>query len=171
MPDVSPAVTRFDPLVLAAATRYQIPAALIRAIIHAESRPPGNPLSFNPEPGSPGGPSRGLMQIQEATARGLGLTGKFDRLYDPAVNIDLGSRLLRQLWDRFAGDVPAVVAAYNAGPRVVMHRTPAGFANQPYVSHVLGLAERYGLVPMIVGPSLLLVVLLLLWWRSRKRGP
>ena len=164
-------MTRFDPLVLAAATRYQGPAALIRAIIHAESKPPGNPLSFNPEPGSPGGPSRGLMQIQEATARGLGFTGRLDRLFDPATNIDLGTRLLRQLWDRFVGDVPAIVAAYNAGPRVVARRTAAGFPNQRYVDDVLGLAERYGLVPMIVGPSLLLVVLLLLWWRSRKRSP
>lgn len=62
----------------------------------------------------------GLMQIMPATgralARGAGLPFDTDLLTRPEVNIHLGTRFFADLVDRFDGDLPLVLAAYNAGP-------------------------------------------------------
>jgi soluble lytic murein transglycosylase len=42
-----------------------------------------------------------------------------EALYDPRVNLDLGSRYLDQLLGRFGGRISAAVASYNAGPEAV----------------------------------------------------
>jgi soluble lytic murein transglycosylase-like protein len=51
------------------------------------------------------------------TARELGVTNVFD----VHQNIDGGARYLRQMLDRFDGDVKRALAAYNAGPGAVEH--------------------------------------------------
>jgi soluble lytic murein transglycosylase-like protein len=164
-------VARYDALVMAASLRYGVPSVLLKALIAVESA--GNERAFNPETGSTGGPSRGLMQIQEATARGLGFSGPWERLFDPVVNIDLGARLVRQLWDQFKGNLADIVAAYNGGPRVVAQRVPgAPYRNQAYVDRVVSVVAAVAGAPLVVGPVALLVVLLMWWWRSRgkRRG-
>ncbi|MDE3210577.1 MAG: transglycosylase SLT domain-containing protein [Pseudomonadota bacterium] len=68
--------------------------------------------------------ARGLMQLVPATAalvarrNGLAWSGG-DSLYDPAVNIDLGTLYLAQLAQRFNGSPWLASAAYNAGPNRV----------------------------------------------------
>lgn len=68
--------------------------------------------------------ARGLMQLIPATAalvarrNDLDWGGK-DTLYDPAVNIALGTRYLAQLAQRFDGSPWLASAAYNAGPNRV----------------------------------------------------
>jgi len=87
--------------------------ALIAAVIYAESRfVPGRTSSAGAE---------GLMQITPDTAKGIakrsgGTAFVLEDLATPQVNIAYGSYLLRELLDRYDGDVAAALAAYNAGP-------------------------------------------------------
>lgn len=67
-----------------------------------------------------GADARGLMQLLPSTAadvarrNGLAWSGG-DSLYDPAINIELGTRYLAHMADRFSGSIWLASAAYNAG--------------------------------------------------------
>lgn len=71
-----------------------------------------------------GADARGLMQLVPATAElvaqrnGLNWNGAAS-LYDPATNIELGTRYLAQMAARFNGSPWLASAAYNAGPNRV----------------------------------------------------
>ncbi|MEP6898824.1 MAG: transglycosylase SLT domain-containing protein [Rhodanobacter sp.] len=71
-----------------------------------------------------GADARGLMQLVPATAalvaRRNGLDwGGADTLYDPAINVALGTRYLAQMAERYNGSPWLASAAYNAGPNRV----------------------------------------------------
>src|SRR5881296_1695242 len=114
--------------------RYGVSPDLIVAIIEAES-------SFNPRAVSRRG-ARGLMQLMPGTAATLGVGDPFD----PRENIEAGVRHLRALMDRFEGDLPLVLAAYNAGERAVIgHRgIPPYRETRQYVKRILRRLEREG---------------------------
>ncbi len=89
-----------------------VDAALIAAVIYSESK-------FSDQESSAG--ARGLMQITPEAAQFIekqsgGTTFKLDDLSDPEINIRYGTFLLKELLDRYDGDVAAALAAYNAGP-------------------------------------------------------
>ena len=89
-----------------------VDAALIAAVIYSESK-------FSDRTSSAG--ARGLMQITPEAANEIerhsgGTTFKLKDLGDPEINIRYGTYLLRELLDRYDGDVVAALAAYNAGP-------------------------------------------------------
>ncbi|MDX6609770.1 MAG: soluble lytic murein transglycosylase [Solirubrobacterales bacterium] len=89
-----------------------VDAALIAAVIYSESK-------FSDRTSSAG--ARGLMQITPDAANEIerlsgGTTFKLKDLGDPEINIRYGTFLLRELLDRYDGDVVAALAAYNAGP-------------------------------------------------------
>ena len=52
------------------------------------------------------------MQLMDGTAQGLGVTDSFD----PAQNIEGGTKYLSYLVRKYDGSIPAALAAYNAGP-------------------------------------------------------
>ena len=101
--------TRYDESGSAmAATLYQIPEQLVRAVIKVES-------DYDPRAVSVSG-ARGLMQLMPDTAERMQVRD----IDDPRENIFGGVRLLRILANAFNGDLSLTVAAYNAGPDAVM---------------------------------------------------
>ncbi|MBB6675279.1 lytic transglycosylase domain-containing protein [Cohnella nanjingensis] len=94
----------YDDLIVAAASRYGIDPALIKGVVQTES-------GFRPDAGSSAG-AKGLMQLMDGTARGLGVSD----VYDPQQNIDGGSRYLSYLMRKYDGNEMTALAAYNAGP-------------------------------------------------------
>jgi len=106
--DCQPAAPgHLDPAIAEAARKNALGANLLRAVIQQES-------AWNPCAVSSQG-AMGLMQIMPATAATLGLSNPFD----PYDNIAAGSRYLRELLDRYGGDLTKALAGYNAGPAIV----------------------------------------------------
>lgn len=96
--------TDYEELIQTASTKYGVPVDLIKAVIDTES-------SFNPNVVSSAG-AKGLMQLMDGTANGLGVSDPFD----PAQSIDGGVRYLSYQLKRFDGQEKMALAAYNAGP-------------------------------------------------------
>jgi soluble lytic murein transglycosylase len=103
---------RHEDIIRQQAAEKEVDAALIAAVIYSESK-------FD-DATSPAG-ARGLMQITPEAANEIerlsgGTSFNIDDLSDPEINIRYGTFFLRELLDRFDGDVAAALAAYNAGP-------------------------------------------------------
>jgi len=86
--------------------------------------------------------SWGYMQVMGAVGRECGYSGDFlGGLYEPAINIEIGCRHLKNLARRYLATAgwPGVVAAYNAGsPRVLV---TGQYENQQYVDDVQGILD------------------------------
>lgn len=113
--------------------QQQLDPALISAIIKAES-------DFDPDAVSRAG-AIGLMQLMPQTAVRLDVRDPFN----PEENIAGGARYLRYLLDRFHGNLPLALAAYNAGAtRVEQYKTlPPIHETRHYVKKVLRLYRQY----------------------------
>lgn len=124
----------YDDLIARASERYSVDSTLIKAIIKTES-------NFNHRAVSPMG-ARGLMQLMPTTAAALQVKDSFH----PENNIDGGVRYLRYLMNLFNGNLPLVLAAYNAGENAVLrynNRIPPYQETQTYVRRVLNHLNRY----------------------------
>jgi soluble lytic murein transglycosylase-like protein len=110
---------RFSPLIDSSAKANGLDPALVKAVIAVES-------GFDPRAVSDRG-AVGLMQVLPDTGERYGITADArrsiaDKLLDPAMNLRIGTRYLRDLLARYADDVSLALAAYNAGEgRVASH--------------------------------------------------
>jgi Transglycosylase SLT domain len=98
---------QLDQIVREAAARHDLDPALVKAVISTES-------GWNQYAVSPKG-AMGLMQLIPSTAERFGVGNP----YDPAQNIEGGTAYLKELLDRYHGDLTKSLAAYNAGPGAV----------------------------------------------------
>jgi hypothetical protein len=134
-----PEIVEIEAHIREVAVRYDIPPILVAAIVEAESE-------FNPRAVSRRG-ARGLMQLMPGTASSLQVSDTFD----PYENIEGGVRHLRGLMDRYHGNLPLVLAAYNAGEQAVMAYggVPPYRETRRYVSRILRRIGRADLVPRV----------------------
>jgi len=121
-----------DDLIGSLSRKYGLPTALVRAVIQVESAGDRYAVSARG--------AKGLMQLTDTTAAELGVTDAFD----PAQNIDAGSRYLSGLLKRFSGDLKLALAAYNAGPGTVERHggIPPYRETVRYVDKVMGLMQE-----------------------------
>lgn len=114
-------------LIAAAAQREDLQANLIRAVVQKESA--GRPCAVSPKG------AQGLMQIMPATAAQLSVEDPFD----PKQNIDAGAKLLKQLLNKYSGDLSLALGAYNAGSGRVDKEggVPQIAETQEYVQDIL----------------------------------
>lgn len=95
---------QIDKLIDTAAKKQGVESGLLKSVMRQES-------AFKPCAVSTAG-AMGLMQIMPETANMLGL----DDPFDPEKNTDAGAHFLKMMLDRYQGNVPLALGAYNAGP-------------------------------------------------------
>jgi soluble lytic murein transglycosylase len=132
-PPVRTGPTSYDELIREIAARFGVEYALVKAVIKAES-------DFNRLAVSSKG-AQGLMQLMPATAA----MHQVRNVFLPRDNIEGGCRHLRMLLDRYGGNLPLTIAAYNAGTRRVEEAggVPAIPETRQYLARVLRYRVAY----------------------------
>jgi soluble lytic murein transglycosylase-like protein len=97
----------YGELIRATAERHRMDHRLVEAVVVVESG--GNPRAVSRKG------AQGLMQLMPQRSLELGVRNPFD----PEQNVDGGVRHLRDLLQRFGGDLTLALAAYNAGEEAV----------------------------------------------------
>ena len=125
---------KYNQIISDASVKYNVEAALIKAVIKMES-------NFDHLAVSPNG-AQGLMQLMPQTAQAYEIEDSFH----PENNIEGGTRYLRYLLDLFEENLPLALAAYNVGENVVIkyhYKIPPYRETQEYVKRVLGHLYSY----------------------------
>ena len=122
----------YEPFVREAASAFSLDPALIRAVIQVES-------AFDPWAVSRAG-AQGLMQLMPELSKEFGVVDPFD----PRQNILAGAEYLKQLLDRFDGNMELALAGYNAGPTVVARYAaiPPFEETRKYVKTIKAILRR-----------------------------
>ena len=94
-------------LIRAAALKHGLDEKLITGVIAVES-------NFNPRAVSRK-KAQGLMQLIPQTAAHYSVAN----IFDPAQNIEAGTHYLKDLLEKYRGNLSLALAAYNAGPEMV----------------------------------------------------
>ncbi len=125
--------SRYDEHIRQAATLYQSPEELIRAVIMVES-------GYDPRAVSSAG-AQGLMQMMPETAQRMEVRDSFD----PRENIFGGTRYLRIIANLFNGDLQLTIASYNAGEGAVSRYggIPPYAETQDYVVKVMAYYRKF----------------------------
>ncbi len=120
----------YEPLIAQASAQHGVDPALVRAVIHVESR-------FERRARSPKG-AMGLMQLMPATAREY----RVRNAYDPAANIFAGVKKLKGVLETFKDNTALALAAYNAGEGAVakFNGIPPYRETQNYVRKILSIS-------------------------------
>jgi soluble lytic murein transglycosylase-like protein len=124
---------RFASEIAEVASRYQVPEALLHAVITIES-------AYDPNAISRAG-AVGLMQLMPATAKRYGVADR----RNPSANLTGGTRYLKDLLVRFDSNLELALAGYNAGENAVEkygNRIPPYAETQSYVRKVLELYSQ-----------------------------
>ena len=125
---------RFSSKIAEVATRYQVPEALLHAVITIES-------AYDPNAISRAG-AVGLMQLMPATAKRYGVADR----RNPSANLSGGTRYLKDLLLRFDSNLELALAGYNAGENAVEkfgNRIPPFDETRNYVRKVLQLYSQH----------------------------
>lgn len=132
----------YGDLIYETARRHRLNPELVAAVAAAESAYAAGAVSHKG--------AQGLMQLMPATAARFGLRG--NQVFEPARNLDAGSRYLSWLIDRFAGELPLVLAGYNAGEGTVdrYRGVPPYRETRNYIARIYG---RLGLDPWEVSEA------------------
>ena len=122
-------VADYAPQIGAAAAKYGVDPKIVSAVMQAESG--GNPNAVSRTG------AQGLMQLMPSTARAVGVANPFD----PAENIDGGTRQIASLLSEFGGDLDLALAGYNAGSGAVKRfgGIPPYPETQHYVRKIRGI--------------------------------
>jgi soluble lytic murein transglycosylase len=122
----------YGELVTRHAAQAGVKASLAFAVMRSES-------SFNPGATSSVG-ARGLMQLMPDTAAKMVKEREFkaERLYEPELNIRLGTKHLKDLLEQYNGNQVAVIASYNAGGQNVNRwlKTYAGLREDEFIESI-----------------------------------
>ncbi len=132
----------WEEVVVKAAKQVGVDPTTLLAICYVESS--GKPNATNTKEVK-GGPSHGLCQIQEGTARWLGFTGSVVGLYAIANNSTYSARFYAYCVRSFR-DKRLAIACYNAGVQGVRNclKTQGRICNERYVQKVEAVInERY----------------------------
>ena len=123
----------YDDVISEAAKRHGLSSSLLKALIHVESY-------FNPKAVSKKG-ALGLMQIMPENLSALNINDP----YDPWENIMGGASYLKSMLERFRGELPLALAAYNAGPTAVERYKdiPPYPETEAYVKKVMRYFRHY----------------------------
>jgi hypothetical protein len=148
-----PNAQRFDTLIARYAKANALDSALVKAMVAAES-------GYEPTAVSAKG-ALGLMQVIPETAARYGVTDDrkqtvAEKLFDPATNLRIGTRYLRDLLRLFGDDLELALAAYNAGEGAVQrydNRIPPYPETQEYVKVVTQLYALYRPPPVPASPG------------------
>ncbi len=132
----------YGELIYETAKRHGLNPELIAAMTRAES-------AWDKEAVSVKG-ARGLMQLMPATAARFGVDQS--ELFEPARNLEAGASYVKWLIGRFDGDLPLVLAGYNAGEGAVdrYDGIPPYRETQGYVARILGYL---GFEPAVGAPA------------------
>ncbi|HWQ43403.1 MAG TPA: lytic transglycosylase domain-containing protein [Desulfosporosinus sp.] len=126
-------VSSLENVIYSMSQKYGVDPDLIRQVVKAES-------GFNSDATSQCG-AMGLMQLMPGTAASYGVRNA----YDATQNLDGGTHFLKDLLDRFQGNIPLSLAAYNAGPGAVdkYNGIPPYKETQGYVQKIMaGLSQK-----------------------------
>jgi len=128
------ALPKYASLIRTTAIRHGLDENLVRAIVEVES-------NYNPTAVSRKG-CIGLMQLHPDTAKRFGVRNSFD----PGENIEGGVKYLNFLMSEFDGQLPLVLAAYNAGENAVARYDgiPPYRETQNYVRKVTARYRSFG---------------------------
>jgi len=135
---------RWAALISKTASDFQLDPHLLHSIISVES-------GYNPDALSPKG-AIGLMQVMPKTGQRFGVTN----LSDPRQNLIAGARYLQTLQTQFSGNLPLVIAAYNAGEGAVQkyrNTIPPFNETRDYVSKVMATYKRNQAGTVLVHPN------------------
>ncbi len=126
-------IESYSDTIQAASQKYGVNPNLIKAVMASESG--GKPYAQSSKN------AKGLMQLIDSTAADMGV----QNVWNPQQNIFGGAKYLKQMLDKFQGDLPSAVASYNAGPAAVEKQggVPAIKETKDYVSKVLNYLQQF----------------------------
>lgn len=125
---------KFGSTIREVSNQYEVDPRLIYSVIMCESGGRSDAVSSRG--------AKGLMQLMDGTAREMGVTDSLN----PRQNIIGGTKYLRQLLDKYHGNVKLTLAAYNAGPGIVSkyNGVPPYSETRSYIEKVLDLLNSPG---------------------------
>jgi soluble lytic murein transglycosylase-like protein len=126
-------VARYGDTIHEASKTYGLDPSLIKAVIAVESAGDERAVSSRN--------AKGLMQLIDSTAAEMGVTD----VWDPHQNILGGSKYLKDLMNKFDGDVELALASYNAGPDTVARHggIPPIPETRKYVNRVMNYLQLF----------------------------